>query len=81
MASGITKDPSLGIIGLMEVIPAVSLAGGSEKKACQMHFGFFSNLLVYFIDMAAVVQDYFSTDSILYSWFSSGWTNHKKSIS
>jgi hypothetical protein len=42
------KIPSLGIIGLMEVIPAVSMAlfaphSGSERKEkliSQMHFGF-----------------------------------------
>jgi hypothetical protein len=75
------KILSLGIIGLMEVIPAVSMAlfaghivdQKKRKLISQMHFGFFSNQFwSIFIDMAGRAGLLLQT--ILYSiYFSFSW--------
>jgi hypothetical protein len=69
------RSLSLGIIGLMEVIPAVSMAlfaghivDQKEKKLIsQMHFGFsVISFGLFLLTWPAVVQDY-SLRTILYS--------------
>jgi hypothetical protein len=68
------RSLSLGIIGLMEVIPAVSMAlfaghivDQKEKKLIsQMHFGFSVISFDFLLTWPAVVQDY-SLRTILYS--------------
>jgi hypothetical protein len=74
----ITKDPlSLGLIGLMEVIPAVSMAlfaghivdQRKERAVAKMHFGFSVISFGLFLLTWPALQDY-ATKTILYSIYS-----------
>jgi hypothetical protein len=69
------KSSSLGIIGLMEVIPAISMAlfaghfvDQKKKKGLFSNVSWFSiiSLGLFFIYMASFIKD-FTTQTILYS--------------